>query len=101
MAGALLQENGYSTDASGLITQWGRATLFGGGGSTTITFPTAFPTECFNVVATPIASPSTGLADSVRIESVSNANVLVSGNRADGTTITAPQMDVFWRALGY
>ena len=56
----------------------------GGGGSTTITFPKAFPKECFNVVATPVASPNTGLAYTVQVEAVSSDNVLVSGNRDDG-----------------
>ncbi len=98
---ALLEENGYSRNADGLITQWGRATLFGGGGSGTITFPMAFPNECFNVVATPIASPNTSLAYTVQIEAVSVANALISGNRDDGGGIvSAPQMDIFWQALG-
>src|SRR5688572_21733587 len=99
---ALLQENGYSQNADGLITQWGRATLFGGGGSSTITFPMTFPNECFNVVATPIASPNTSLAYTAQIEAVTAANVLISGNRDDGGGIvSAPQMDIFWQALGY
>jgi hypothetical protein len=101
-SGTLLEENGYSRNVDGLITQWGRATLFGGGGSSTITFPMAFPNECFNVVATPIASPNTSLAYTVQIEAVTAANALISGNRDDGGgTVSAPQMDVFWQALGY
>jgi hypothetical protein len=84
-----------------LVVQWGRSTLFGGGGSTTIHFPTPFPTECFNVVATPIASPTSSLAYSVQIESVSASSVAISGNRDDGGgVISAPQMEVFWQALG-
>jgi hypothetical protein len=99
--GVLLQENGYWTDASGLILQWGRATLFGGG-STTIRFPIAFPTECFNVVATAIASPNTGLAYTVQIEAVAADSALVNGNRDDGGgVVSAPQTTIFWRAIGH
>ena len=99
---SLLQLTGYSQNADGLIVQWGRSTLFGGGGSTAIQFPEPFPTECFNVVATPIASPNSQLAYSVQVESVSATGVSISGNRDDGGgVISAPQMDVFWQALGY
>jgi hypothetical protein len=100
--GVLVQENGFWTDPSGLILQWGRATLFGGGGSTAVRFPIAFPTECLNVMATPIASPNTGLAYTVQVEAVANDKALVNGNRDDGGGIvSAPQMDVFWRAIGH
>lgn len=95
------QENGYQQNSNGFTTQWGRATLVGGGGSTTITFPMVFPNDCLNVVATPVASPNTGLIYSVRVESISTDSVLISGNMFDGTAITAPKMDVFWQALGY
>lgn len=99
---ALLQLTGYSQNPDGLIVQWGRSTLFGGGDATAIHFPMPFPTECFNVVATPIASPNRALAYTVQIESVSRTAVAVSGNRDDGGgVISAPQMDVFWHALGY
>jgi hypothetical protein len=102
MSDALLEQNGYSRNADGLMVQWGRATLFGGGDSTTIRFPKAFPKECFNVVATPIASPNSSLAYSVQIETVTTSTVLISGNRDDGGGIvTAPQMTIFWQALGY
>jgi hypothetical protein len=39
----LIAQNGYWKHPSGLIEQWGRDALVGGG-STTITFPIAFPT---------------------------------------------------------
>ena len=102
MPDSLLELNGHWTDTSGLIHQWGRATLFGGGGSTTVRFPIPFPTECFNVVATPIASPNTGLAYTVQIEAIAVDQALVNGNRDDGGGIvTAPQMEVFWQAVGH
>ena len=48
--------NGYETFASGLIMQWGRAgdiaTSDALETTTAVTFPTAFPTSCFTVVAT-------------------------------------------------
>jgi hypothetical protein len=32
---------------------------------------------------------------------VTKANCLINGNRTDGTAVTAPQMDVYWQALGH
>lgn len=43
---ALLSANGYQKLPSGLIIQWGRGTIAGGGASSaTVTFPIAFPTN--------------------------------------------------------
>jgi hypothetical protein len=96
-----LAQNGRWKVPNGLIFQWGRATLFGGGGSTTVTFPKAFPHQCLNVQATPIASPNSGLAYTVQVETVAKSNCLLNGNRTDGSAVTAPQMDVYWQAIGF
>ena len=97
-----LAQDGYWLIPHGVMFQWGRATLFGGGGSSTITFPKHFPVACFNVQATVIASPNSSMAYTVQVESISKTNFLLSGNRADGTgAVTAPQMDVYWQAIGH
>jgi invasion protein IalB len=97
-----LAQNGFFLVPHGVMIQWGRATLFGGGGSTTITFSKAFPAGCFNVQATVIASPSSSMTYTVQVEAISRTNFQLSGNRADGTgAVTAPQMDVYWQAIGY
>jgi hypothetical protein len=96
-----LAQNGFWKIPNGLWLQWGRATLFGGGGSATITFPKAFPNQCYNVQATVIASPNTSLAYTVQVEAVTKTNCLINGNRTDGSAATAPQMDVYWQAIGH
>jgi hypothetical protein len=68
-----LAQNGFWKIPNGLWLQWGRATLFGGGGSATVTFPKAFPNQCYNVQATVIASPNTSLAYTVQVEAVTKA----------------------------
>lgn len=50
-AGGFFSENGYQRLPSGLIIQWGVATAAEGAGAL-VTFPTAFPSACRNVVAT-------------------------------------------------
>jgi hypothetical protein len=97
----VLAQNGRWKSPDGLMLQWGHATVFGGGGATTVTFPSPFPNQCFNVQATVIANPSSGLAYTVHVASVAKNNFLLSGNRTDGTAVSAPQMDVYWQATGY
>jgi len=96
-----LAQNGFCKIPNGLWLQWGRTTLLGGGGSTTITFPKAFPKQCYNVQATVIASPNTSLVYTVQVETVTKTNCLISGNRTDGSAVTAPQMDFYWQAIGH
>lgn len=43
--------SGYQKLASGLYVQWGATASLGSGTTTGITFPTAFPTGCLQVVA--------------------------------------------------
>lgn len=49
-AGASLLQNGYYTLPGGLIVQWGRFNITGVA-NLVVSFPTAFPTACFSVVA--------------------------------------------------
>jgi hypothetical protein len=63
--------------------------------------PKAFPKQCYNVQATVIASPNSSLAYTVQVEAVTKTNCLINGNRTDGTAVTAPQMDVYWMAIGH
>lgn len=50
---SLLSGNGYQRFPSGVILQWGEAFI---SGTTTVTFPLAFPTNCTSVVFTNISS---------------------------------------------
>jgi hypothetical protein len=101
-ATASIGQNGYIKHASGLIEQWGRDALTGGGGSTTITFPIAFPNQCFNVVANVLGSPSTNVSRSIEVETYDASTVLLSGNQiATPGVVTAPTMTALWRAIGF
>src|SRR3954467_3062287 len=94
-ANALIAQDGYWRDwHSGMVEQWGRASLTGGGGSTTITFPVAFPTQCFQVTATAFRSPKTGLMQEVNVETFDTTTASLHGNQYDGATVTAPAMTV-------
>jgi hypothetical protein len=93
--------NGFILLPSGLVEQWGQDTLFGGT-STTITFPVAFPNQCFNVVANPIASPNTMLVRAINVETYNTTTVLLSGNLIEnGGVVSSPSMTVNWRAVGF
>ena len=99
---ASLGQNGYVKHASGLIEQWGRDALTGGGGSTTITFPIAFPNQCFQVTANALGSPSASIARSIQVETFDTSTVLLSGNQiATPGNVTAPAMTALWVARGY
>ena len=50
-AGSAKTQNGYQRFPSGLIIQWGKATIVGTVGSN-FSFPTAFPTGCHSLVGT-------------------------------------------------
>jgi hypothetical protein len=93
--------SGYVVLTGGLLLQWGRNTLFGGGASTAIEFPKPFSEQCFNVTASPNQFPSATLGYVVNVETFDVAGFSLSGNRvANGGAVSAPAMAVFWQALG-
>lgn len=84
--------NGYEAGPNGTIRMWGLATGLSNGNNT-ITFPIAFPNNCFNVNA----SLSGVLATTARSfpTTLTAANFVLSINDAGATTDTA-----FWSAIG-
>lgn len=62
--------NGYVTLPNGLIVQWGSTTVPGNQTNKATSFPTAFPTACFQVVATSVVS-SAGEGDNWGLGSIS------------------------------
>jgi hypothetical protein len=48
-----------------------------------------------------LSSPNSSLAYTVQVEAVTKTNTLINGNRTDGTAVTAPQMEVYWQAIGH
>ena len=71
--GSLQTANGWQKLSSGLIIQWG---LTATGGTVVTTFPLAFPTACFSVVA--VANGTTGGADEVEMGAVTNTQFTVN-----------------------
>jgi hypothetical protein len=77
---------------NGLIMQWGQTT---GASPLTVTFPIAFPTACFSVVASPAADDNTTFG--VNVDAPTTTAVVVRPNTGDaGTTL-----GVFWQAFGH
>lgn len=98
----LIAQDGYWKHPSGLIEQWGRADLAGGGPSTSIVFPLPFPNQCFNVTANPLASPSSTIVRAVNVETFDTDTVLLSANLIEnGGTVAAPAITVMWQARGF
>jgi hypothetical protein len=98
----LIATNGYWKHPSGVIEQWGRGAL-AGGGATTISFPLAFPNQCFQVTANPLLlSPGTTTilyAVGVEIFNVNGVNLVP--NQVSGGVVTSPALTALWRAIGY
>lgn len=100
--------NGYETLAGGLILQWG--TYGGGSSNPTITFPTAFPSTCYNVQLTPVGTGTdtadTGTTKTVKIaniQTVSNTGfaAYLSGESGDPDVFKADTGLIFhWTAIG-
>jgi len=84
--------DGYFADAhSGVVRQWGTARISGTGATHAITFPLAFPSQCFNVVATLAGE---GQAVSVCVSRLSPAGFEVAlQGRAEGSAL-------YWQAMG-
>lgn len=100
VAASSITANGYLKLANGLMLQWGTATGGSGESTGTITFPTAFPTECFVVIPVArIASANTdadGWLQIVGTPTTTGATYMRQYSDAgDGATITP-----FYIALG-
>lgn len=85
---------GQQVFVGGLILKWGNSSEVVAG-DITITFTTAFPNECFGLIAIPkVAIPLD--YDSTTVQSVSASSVVL--NRVAGGVAGA--YDVFWLAVG-
>lgn len=90
-----LSGNGYTYLPGGLLLQWGSVSM-GGGGDNPVTFPTPFPTACFQVLACTVDPVSGGGGD--RITYVVGGTVTTTGctlsNNGSGASAA-------WLALGH
>ena len=84
--------NGYQVDCDGIVRQWGLATSQSHG-SNTVTFPLAFPNNCFNVTAT-LSGVAAGTA-TIYTSSLTQTNF--AATITDGTSTTD---SFYWFAIG-
>jgi hypothetical protein len=85
--------NGYMVESTGLIRQWGLATGLSNGNNT-ITFPLAFPSNCFNITATLSGVLSVANAHCFTT-TPTVTNFVINVQDAGATTDTA-----YWMAIG-
>ena len=96
-APADLSGTGYQKLPSGLIMQWGSASVANNG---VVTFPLAFPNACLNVLTTDIAAGgSLGNMHLTAVSAVTALNFTAAVFDYDGTT--ASTTGVRWLALGH
>lgn len=81
--------NGYQKLSTGLIIQWGTASI--GTGGSAISFPIVFPTALVNVQATPVYASASAYA------TVSSSGISTSGVTFYGSITTS----IYWFAIGY
>jgi hypothetical protein len=86
---------GYSRSPGGAITQWGSVTT-AAGGTAPITFPLAFPSTCFIVIATVQSTTPTGKVASAGALSATGCTIAA----ADSTTGSGVAATVYWMAIG-
>ena len=95
--GKALTASGYQKLPSGIIIQWGGNTLFTNQTLNTVTFPIAFPTACFQMMAS--------LGTSINLTSITSgvgaaAISLTQGQVAIAAT-SAGTLGAAWLAIGY
>lgn len=91
-----LGTNGYQKLPGGLIFQWGFSNSIG---SATITFPTAFPSACFNVVTTVY---TTGGNEGNRSHSQNISAISTTSFSVTYYDYASPALNGFyWQAIGY
>lgn len=94
---ASLFSNGYQRLPSGLIIQWGTATVSGSSGAANVTFPIAFPTACLSALANSTADNGT-----TSVVFLSSTALIINGMDHTSGNINAPAGTVYlWVAIGY
>lgn len=92
-----LTTDGYQKFPGGLIVQWGEpATSIAQGGTLAVTFPTAFPTGCFQVIAVPLSTSANTNAYSVGTFGKSATGFTATNNSGSSGIVK-----ISWIAVGY
>lgn len=87
--------NGYQVLPGGMIIQWGSASI--GGDQTPVSFPIAFPNNCFSVVLCDRTDPNSP-AGSIRIMGVQQYSLTTTGFIA---RLEVGTDGIFYQAIGY
>lgn len=90
IATPLAAVSGYSWLPGGIIMQWGRDQFAGAAVAKTVTFPTAFPTACWNVQVLGI-----GFNNIFHGDTNTTTSVIISKNQAVGNN-----QEFWWLAIG-
>ena len=93
-----LAANGYikfPTWFSGLVIQWGRISM-GGGGDNGVTFPIVFPHACLEVLATTLNTLAGGSGDRITyvVDGTQTTNGVTLSNNGSGASAS-------WLAIGW
>lgn len=92
LTGHNASSNGYVW-VSGLLFQWGTATMNVSGSPTTVSFPIAFPHTCFNVSLTAKNTSSSPSANPIFISSFIASNFTITNSSGSNNTF-------YWMAIG-
>ena len=93
----LFAQPGYVKYDDGSMRQWGFSSF---GAENTITFPTAFPNNCFGVNATPAAAPPSTALYQAHVSSITTANFVASGRQYSGGAVSTVSLSTSWQAWG-
>jgi hypothetical protein len=96
--GSSLSANGYRRNPDGSIDQWGSFNFTANGGTIGVSFPIAFPSQCFSVVTDVIAPSGLGGAGSYQADQP--AAPTAGGFSYRSTSSSNPSITVMWRAIG-
>lgn len=83
--GSSIAANGYIILPHGLYIQWGTGTAAGNNVNQTITFPIAFPTACFMVVATSFRTTQTNDDGFFTLSNFTTTDFQATSNTTAGT----------------
>jgi len=100
---ASISGSGYQTHSSGLIIQWGNYSTSGTQSGTTVTFPLAFPNNCFSVSLAPATNNNTlpfGTADSLGVPP-SKTGFTVIGVQISSGSATLSSHNGYYIAIGH
>lgn len=93
--GGNIAASGYEPLPNGLIRQWGTTGAIAAGGGNMVTFQSTFPTACFGVHVTPVATVNNTAGFSVGFRGLTTSTFVATNNSGSSGPVVA-----FWEAIG-